>query len=279
MTSAMANQRSGATPPIPSAERRQAKQSLRRYVDIILFKSYAELQSERQRTYLGFVWWILEPLMFMGTMWFVFGYLLARGTEDYPVFLLTGLVFWQWFKSCISHGSVAVLQGNPLIQLVVLPPVIFPLVNVLTDSFKFVFILALLIGLLLLTGHAQSPTLLALPLVLLAELAVICVFTIWISAAVPFFPDLRFVTENVLIAMMFVSGIFFDASALPNSVQEYFYWNPAAFLIREARNVLMYQQWPDFAGLILLTVGAILLCLAGGLLLERMRKFYPKLPR
>jgi lipopolysaccharide transport system permease protein len=259
--------------------RASGRQNLQRYLDIVLFKSYADLQAERQRTYLGFLWWIFEPLMYMAVMWLVFSHVLARGTEDYPVFLLTGLVFWQWFKSCVSHGSVAVLQASPLIQLVPLPPVLFPLINVLTDSFKFLFILTLLLAALLVTGHAQSPTVLALPLILVAELAVICAFTIWISALIPFVPDLRFVTENVLIAMMFLSGIFYDVSVLPVSVQEYFFLNPVAFLIREARNSMMYQQWPDLAGLAVVTAGAIFVCALGAVALDKLRRFYPKLPR
>ena len=251
----------------------------RRYLDIIAFKSYADLQAERQRTYLGFLWWIFEPLMYMAVMWFVFGYILKRGTDSYPLFLLTGLVFWQWFKSCISHGSLAVLQANPLIQLIRLPPVIFPLVTILTDSFKFLFILALLMLLLVFTGHARSVTVLALPLILFAELALACGVAIWISAAVPFLPDLRFVTENMLVALMFLSGIFFDPAALPESLRELFYLNPIAFLIREARNVVLHDTWPDFVGLAVITAVGVLASILGAFFLERMRRFYPKLPR
>lgn len=280
MVDATSTASSGGTGANAHASRRTSgRQNLQRYLDIVLFKSYADLQSERQRTYLGFLWWIFEPLMYMAVMWLVFSHVLARGTADYPVFLLTGLVFWQWFKSCVAHGSVAVLQASPLIQLVPLPPVLFPLITVLTDSFKFLFILTLLLALLLVTGHAQSLTVLALPLILVAELAVICAFTIWISALIPFVPDLRFVTDNVLIAMMFLSGIFYDVSVLPAPIQEYFFLNPVAFLIREARNVMMHQQWPDLTGMAVLTAGALVVSAMGAIALDKLRRFYPKLPR
>lgn len=253
--------------------------NLRRYVDIVLFKAYADLQAERQRTYLGFLWWVFEPLMYMAVMWAVFSRVLGHSSDDYPVFLLIGLVFWQWFKSCVSHGSVSVLQAHPLIQLVALPPVIFPLVSVLTDCFKFAFILVLLLVLLLVTGHALSPTLLALPLVLLAELAVICAVTIWLSALIPFVPDLRFVTENALIAVMFLSGIFYDASVLPGFARVVFDLNPMALLIGDAHEILMHGRWPDVTRLLLLFAGSVLACVTGALVLERLRRHYPKLPR
>lgn len=251
---------------------------MRRYLDIILFKAYADLQSERQRTYLGFLWWVFEPLMYMAVMWLVFNDLLQNRTENFAIFLLTGLIFWQWFKSCVSHGSVAVLQAHSLIQLAPLPPVIFPLVNILADSFKFLFILALLLLVLVATGHAMTPSVVALPLVLLAELGLICAVTVWLSALIPFVPDLRFVTENVLMAMMFLSGIFYDESIIPPAIREYFYWNPAAFLVREAREVLLYGRWPDFGGLLGLFAASSAAAVAGGVLLQRLRRYYPKLP-
>jgi lipopolysaccharide transport system permease protein len=266
-------------PPAPRVTARNRSGALRRYIDIILFKAYADLQSERQRTYLGFLWWVFEPLMFMAVMWMVFGVVLGFRTEDFTLFLLTGLVFWQWFKSCISHGGNAVLQANSLIQLVALPPVIFPIVMVLADTFKFVIVLTLLLVVLLITGHAQSATVLALPLVFLAQFALICAITIWVSAVVPFVPDLRFVIDNLLMAMMFLSGIFYDPSQVPPAVYEYFFYNPMAFLIREAREILMYQRWPHWNGLLFITMLSLLVSVLGALLLERLRRFYPKLPR
>jgi lipopolysaccharide transport system permease protein len=251
---------------------------LRQYLEIIVFKAWADLQSERQRTYLGFLWWIFEPIMYMAVMWFVFNDLLKTRTESFALFLLIGLIIWQWFKSCVSHGAVAVLQANSLIQMVPLPPVVFPLVYILTDSFKFVFILAIFLVMLLLLGHAQSIHLLALPAVLFAELALICAVTIWLAAIIPFVPDLRFVTENLLLALMFLSGIFYDLSIIPPGLRDYFYLNPAAFIIREARVVLLDGQWPDFAGLALLSLICLLVAVAGGLLLHRLRGHYPKLP-
>ena len=251
---------------------------LRQYLEIIVFKAYADLQSERQRTYLGFLWWIFEPIMYMAVMWVVFNDLLKNRTENFTLFLLTGLIIWQWFKSCVSHGSVAVLQANSLIQLVPLPPVVFPLVYILTDTFKFAFILAIFLALLLVLGHAHSWTLLALPVILLAELTLICAVTIWMAAFIPFVPDLRFVTENLLLAMMFLSGIFYDASIIPPELRDYFYWNPAAFIIREARVVLLDEAWPDFTALAGMSAICLVIAAAGGVVLHRLRGHYPKLP-
>jgi len=252
---------------------------LRRFFDIVRFKAYADLRAERERTYLGFLWWFFEPLMFMAVFWLVFDKVLARGTEDFVPFVLVGLVMWQWLRSGISHGSTSVLEAKGLIQQVRLPPVIFPLVTLLSDSVKFGFVLGMLLVVLLFTGHAQSWTLLALPLVLLAEFALLCALTIWLAAIIPFVPDLRFVTDNILMAMMFLSGIFYDGSVLPEPIRTYFFLNPSAYLIQQAREVLLYQRWPEWEGLLLILGISLVLCVAGAHVLERLRRYYPKLPR
>jgi lipopolysaccharide transport system permease protein len=251
----------------------------RRFLDIILFKAYADLRAERERTYLGFLWWFFEPLMFMAVFWLVFDKVLSRGTEDFVPFVLVGLVMWQWLRSGISHGSSSVLEAKGLIQQVRLPPVIFPLVTLLSDTVKFGFVLGMLLIVLAFTGHVHSWTVLALPAVLLAEFALLCAITIWMSALIPFVPDLRYVTDNILMAVMFLSGIFYDASNLPEPVRTYFYLNPSAFLIQQGREVLLYQRWPDWNGLLLILAISLALCVAGAHMLERMRRYYPKLPR
>jgi len=255
---------------------KSSAQKFSQYADIVFFKAYADLQSERQRTYLGFLWWIFEPLMYMVVMWVVFEKVLQFRTEDAVLFLLVGLVFWQWLKSCISHASNGVLQARPLIVLVPLPPVIFPLSMILTDTFKFILVLAVLLGVLLVTGHAQSEALLALPLVLLAELLLIVAVTLVLAAVIPFFPDLRFIVDNVLLAAMFLSGIFFDPATLTGNMKEYFYYNPSALIIREAREILLHQRWPDWQALLWVSGISILVCLVGAAMLHALRGHYPK---
>ncbi len=251
---------------------------IRRHLEVIAFKTYADLRAERERTYLGLLWWIFEPLMYMLVFWLVFDRLLQRGGEGYVPFVLVGLVTWQWIKSCISHGGGAVREARPLIQQVVLPPAVFPIVVVLTDTVKFAAVLVLLLALLPVAGVAWTPALVALPAVLLVELLFICAATVWLAALVPFVPDLRLVAETLLTALMFVSGIFFRASQLPSEVQAVFFLNPAAFLIEQTRVVLLQGAWPDWQGLGILAVLSTVLLLLGIAALQRLRRHYPKLP-
>jgi len=68
--------------------------TLCRALDLLLFRTYADLKVEVERIYFGFLWWVLESLMFMAVFYYVFGVLCGVGGVFYVVMLLVGLVVW-----------------------------------------------------------------------------------------------------------------------------------------------------------------------------------------
>ena len=118
----------------------------RHLVELVLFSTYAELRAETARSYLGLLWWILDPAMMMAAFWLVFDVILKTGGPDYIPFLLVGITLWQWMKSCITHGGYAIWSNLPMVRQVPLPPLVFPLVAMLSDTVKFCFIFVLLVA-------------------------------------------------------------------------------------------------------------------------------------
>ncbi|RKZ50978.1 MAG: ABC transporter permease [Candidatus Parabeggiatoa sp. nov. 3] len=247
-----------------------------RYTELILYKTYADLKAETERTYLGFLWWIFEPIMYMSVFYIFFDVLLQIKTENYVPFLLVGLTVWQWFKSCLSHGAETILASHHLMQQVHLPKAIFPIILILTDSTKFVFLFILLLVFLWFYGYGVGLPYLALPAVLLVQFLFTASLTFLLAAIVPFLPDLRFVVENLLMAVFFMSGIFMSADAIPEVYRSYYYLNPIVSIIESYRDILMYNTWPS--GLALLIIGTLSLI---GIwlavrLIARFEYVYPK---
>ncbi|MDM8569536.1 ABC transporter permease, partial [Thiotrichales bacterium HSG1] len=215
--------------------------TLLRYSELIVYKTYADLRAETERTYLGFLWWVFEPILYMSVFYVFFGLLLKQGTPDYVPFLLVGLTAWQWLKSCLSHGAETILGASGLMQHVFLPKVIFPIILVLTDTVKFLFILVLLFIFLWWYGYSVNITYLALPIVLLIQLLFTMALVFFLAAVVPFLPDLRFVVENILLALFFMSGVMIRSDIVPEAYQHYYYSNPIVILIESYRDILMYN--------------------------------------
>jgi lipopolysaccharide transport system permease protein len=250
--------------------------TLSRYIELILYKTYADLRAEAERTYLGFLWWIFEPIMYMFVYYIFFAIWLGHKTDDFVPFLLVGLTIWQWLKSCLSHGSETILGGHALMQHVNLPKVIFPIILILTDSVKFLFIFILLLIFLWGYGFDIGMPYLALPLLLLVQLLFTTALTFFLAAIIPFIPDLRFVIENILLAIFFVSGIIIKAEMVPIEYRAYYYLNPIVNLVEDYRNILMYNTWPSWPTLFIITVFSIIgirLCVR---LISHFEYIYPK---
>lgn len=248
------------------------------WLELILFSTYAELRAERARSYLGFLWWIIEPAMNMATYYLVFAVVLKTSQRDYVPFLLVGLTLWQWFKSGVSHGGQSIWQQIALIRQVKLPLQIFPSVQILADTVKFAFILALLLVILWASGYKPNVTYLALIPVLLVELIFTMAAAYLVAAVMPFVPDLRFVIEQVLQVVMFLSGVVFSLDSTPPGLRRWFMLNPIVELIDAGRDILMYARWPDWIALGRVALISLVFFALGAYLIQRFTPRYVKLP-
>ncbi len=247
------------------------------YLELILFSTYAELRAERARSYLGLIWWVLEPAMMMGTFFLVFSVVLKNNQPDYVPFLLVGLALWQWFKSCVSHGGYAIWTQLNLVRQVKLPAQVFPTVQILADTVKFIFILVLLLAILWSSGYPPNVTYVALVPVLLVELVFAAGAAYLVAAVVPLVPDLRFVIEQFLTVVMFLSGVVFPLTSVPPELRSWFELNPIAVLIDAGRGILMYARWPDWAALGRVALISLALYALGSFLITRLTPRYVKL--
>lgn len=248
-----------------------------KYSELVLYGVYSDLRTEVARRFLGVLWWVLEPVMYMAVFYVVFGLGLRQGDANYVPFLLCGLVVWKWFDGSVRQAGMAI-QGNAgLIQQIFVPKYVFGMIQVLSNTFKFLIILALLLGFLLLVGKRPSIEWLGLVPLLLVQLLLILSLGLLLSALIPFALDLKQVVDNLLMLMMFMSGIFFDIHQLPEKLRTVLQFNPMLQLIQGYRSVLLHNQWPDWPALCWVALAAVPLLLLAALILRRYERHYPKL--
>ena len=245
--------------------------------DIIQYKTYAELKAESQRYYLGFLWWLIEPVIYMLVFYFVFGVLFQRGTEDFVVFLLTGLSFWHWFQSTVIQGVDSLRANHALFNQVYVPKYVFPAVVMLKNTAKFGVVLAVLLLFLLVYGIEPSTAWAAAIPVLAVGGAFIAGATVLVAAITPFVPDLRVLIDNGMRALLFMSGIFYDISSFQTPYKVVFELNPVALLINSLRAVLVRNQFPDWVQLAAIFALAVAMGLVGLAMMRANESRYAKI--
>lgn len=247
------------------------------YREMIFHSVYADLRSEVAKRLLGFLWWILEPLMFMAVFYLVFGLGLRQGGEGYVAFLLTGMVVWKWFDGSVRQCSAVIAMNGGLIQQVYMPKYSLALIQILGNTFKFLIVFLILLGLIWGLGNPPSVIWLYIPILMLAQLFIITSIGFFLAAIVPFAQDLKQVVDNLLMLMMFMSGIFFSVDSLPEGFKPYFYLNPMVGLIESYRAVLLDDRAPSFHMLLESLLVALPFFLVGLYILRRYDRRYPKM--
>lgn len=246
------------------------------YIELIWYKGLADLNAEASRAYIGFIWWILEPLLYMGAFYVVLDLGVRTGGTHMVLFLLSGLVPWKWFASTVQNGANSIQANSGLILQVYIPKYVLPWMVLVTNGMKFFIILALLMLLAAFTKGAALSWL-ALPLLVLVEMMLVLSVATFAASLVPLLPDLNLVIDNGLLMMMFLSGVITDISRLPPGIQRVLGFNPMVHVIAGFRAVLIEQTWPDWSSLAWVAGFSLLLYTLAYKLLQRFDRAYPKL--
>lgn len=247
------------------------------FLELVWFSTYAELRAERSRSYLGLAWWLVEPALMMAAFWLVFDRILGTGGPGYLPFLLIGLVVWQWLKSSVVHAGQAIWMNLALIHQVRMPVLVFPFVNLLADAIKFGVVFVLLLAVLWLAGYPPNAAYLSLPPLLLCMALCAIGGGLLLAALMPLLPDLRFVVEQLLTVLMFLSGVVFALERVPAPYAEWLTWNPVLMLLDAMRGVLLHGRWPDGMALVHVAASALALAALGVFCVQRLAPRYPKI--
>ena len=260
-----------------ATERRGGHTSLGRLLELIWTKAKFNLRSEVHRNYLSYGWWVLEPLLHMVVYYVVFGLLLNRGGEHYPVFLLTGLIPWMWFSKAVSGSSGSILAGQNLMLQVGLPPAVFPLINLLQATLKQLPVFILLLSFVWLQGFAPGAHWWALLPVIAVQAILTTAFACAAAAVIPFARDLSYLVPTGLTFLMFLSGVFYDYRVISIEWQSLFLLNPVAFLLKCYREIFIDGILPDLSTLAWWGLGSAAACLLLMLAYKRLRYVYPRI--
>ena len=248
-----------------------------RYWELLSYRALAELKRDSSNMYLGMLWWVLEPVLYMLVFYIIFGVGLRKGGEDYAAYLLCALVPWKWFESTVRTSSGIIMASPGLMRQLYFPKWILPGYIVLANTYKFLIVLTLLLVFLLVVGVSPLKIWLLLPVLVFLQLLLVSGLSFVVAAVVPLIPDLRYVVSYAITMLFFLSGVFFDVNELSEPVRSWLLWNPVLVLLEAYRSVLMQNVLPSGQALVFVAGVGLLLFLVGFTLLRVLDRYYPRL--
>lgn len=216
-----------------------------RYRDLVRQLVRRDLVARYKRSVLGMAWTMLNPLGMMVVLTIAFSSLF-HATRAYPVYVLVGLIAWNFFAQTTTVAMRSVAWGGVLLHRIYLPRTVFAISAAGTGLANLVLSLVPLAAVMLVTGTPLAPTTLLLPL----AIALLTLFTLGIglllSTLAVYFPDVAEMYQIALLGWMYLTPIFYPEQIIPAS---YRWWllnvNPMFHLVQFFRLSLYDGHWPS----------------------------------
>ena len=225
---------------------------------------------------LGVFWSLLNPLMMMGVLTFVWTRIVPNPSiRHFPVFVLCGLVPYSFFNVAWVSGTLSIVENSALVKRVPVPREIVPIAAVLSSCLHLGIQILLLLLAVLAFGLGVNIQWLWLPLVWALEIVFVCGLALLTSAINVYIRDMRYVVESVIMVMFWLVPIFYGFENIPPKYAYIYELNPVAALILALRSILLRAAAPHTATVLKLAVVSAMVFAIGWVAFSRMKhSFY-----
>ena len=253
--------------------------SLWRNHSLIYALSKREVVGRYRGSYFGILWSFLNPLLMLSIYTFIFSNIFKAKWNihgdskiEFALILFIGLIIYNLFSECINRAPSLILWNANYVKKVVFPLEVLPWVDLFSALFHtFISLLVWFLAYLMFYG-APNPTLLYLPLVLTPFIFLIVGLSWVLTALGVYLRDVSQFIGLLTTMLMFLSPIFYPASAFPEAYRNLLYLNPLTFVIEQMREILFWGNAPDVIGLTVFWLMSIFFMWFGFVLFQKARK-------
>ena len=233
------------------------------YIFVIRELTGREIKRKYARSSLGIIWSVLNPLLTMVVMSLIFSTMFKRNIENFPIYYLTGQIFWTLFSTATNSSMTALVDNKSLLIKAKLPKQTFILSRIYTALVNFGYTCIAYILMLAVFKVTPSVTM----LLIFVDVLYALVFSVGIGYLLAveyvFFADIKFLYGVFLTLLMYVSAIFYPAERLSEGMQRVIRHYPVYLMIDFARQCVMYGKVPGPDTWINLTIWCVISMVIG----------------
>lgn len=252
--------------------------NFKKYNPYALYAAKAELKSEVANSYLTWIWWILDPLFFMLIYVFVVEYVFKTGGENLPLFVMSGLIIWNFLNKNIVTSVKLISSNKAIISQKYIPKYMLIIEKFYVNFIKFVISFIILIVMAILYRNPLSITYIyMIPLFILIFLLSFGVSNILAHFGV-YIEDSANIVQIVLRLLFYLSGVFYSlGDRLTGTLYNVLvHLNPIGFIIEQFRNIFLYQQHLDWMMFLYWFVILLILSILSLKLINKYENSYAK---
>ena len=231
-----------------------------------------EFKVKYRRSILGIAWSLISPLLMMVVVSAVFSFVFRFNIEKFPAYLILGQIMFNFFSESTQFSLLSIIGSGQLIKKVYMPKCIFPLSRTVFSACN--FLISFIPAIIVLAYYRVVPTasILFLPLFFLYYFIFTFGTGMILATAEVFLRDVQHLYGVLLLALGYITPIFYPVESLSPKMQFLLNFNPLYHYIKYFRNVLFYHQCPTIEENAICLAIAIVTLLIAIIFFERKQK-------
>jgi lipopolysaccharide transport system permease protein len=243
---------------------------LYRYRDLILRLAWSDFKLRYKNSALGFLWSLLDPLLMLLVLYVVFTNLMRIHVEHYQLFLLLGIILYNFLDRGTSLSIWGIIGKPSLVQKVYFPRDILVIstciMALMMTALEFVVFIIFMAVFRVLPGL----TLAYFPLIFACQFLIILGLSLALAALNVYFRDVQFIWKVIVQIGFFATPIIYPITIFPENVRWMVMLNPLAQIVTMMRDCILYRTGPEPLSLVYLVVSTMLVLLIGYIIFDRL---------
>ena len=211
-----------------------------KYIELLRQLVLKDIKLKYRRSYLGYIWSILNPLLMMTVLVIVFSQLFRFDIPNFAVYLLSGQVLFSFLSEATTMAVSSIVSNAPLLKKTYVPKYIFTVSKVTSSLVNLLFSLIALVLVMIFTQVSVTWHIFWVPVILLEVYIFSLGISLILAATAVFFRDIQYLWGVFISIWMYLTPIIYPVSIIS---EEYRWWydnlNPMYGYVTQFRDVVL----------------------------------------
>ena len=246
--------------------------SLYDYRELLKTSVKKDIGGKYKHSFLGVLWSFVNPLLQIIVYAIIFPLIMRSNIEYYVVFMVCGLIPWNYFSTVINRASFTMIENGNILKKVYFPREILPLSVVTSETITFLISSIIIVCFVLGYGLGITINIVFYPILLFVQFVLLLGISLFVSSITVYFRDLQHFIGVLLQLFFYATPIVYSVESIPENFQWILKYNPMTYIIEGYRDIFYYQTMPEIGTLLIVLVIGILLCVTGYIVFNKLQK-------
>lgn len=242
------------------------------YRELLKTSVKKDIGGKYKHSFLGIIWSFINPLLQIAVYAIIFPLIIRNNIENYTVFMVCGLIPWNFFSTVINRSTWTIIENGNIIKKVYFPRAILPFSLLISETINFMISSIIILCFTLANGMGLSWYILLFPVLLLTQDLVMLGLSFVLSAITVYMRDIQHFIGVILQLLMYAAPVVYSIQTIPENFRWILKFNPMTYIIEGYRDIFYSQTMPDMKMIGILFCGGLIFSVIGYFIFNKLQK-------